>query len=370
MAETIRIAVIGAGHLGRFHARLIANNPDFQLVAVVDPVADARNALGDELLVRGVDSHHSLLGEIDAAVIATPTQQHHQIGMELLLKGKHLLIEKPLAGTVREADALVECATVGNCVLQVGHIERFNPALQEVYNQIDQPRLIEARRLSGYSFRSTDIGVVLDLMIHDVDIVLSIVRAKPIRIDAVGACVIGPQEDMASARIVFEDGCVANLSASRISDETLRQMQIWGSQCFITVDYSTATTKVMRSSDALLRGEYDVQRLSAVEKQQAKGQFFTDWLQVEHFNAESCNALDDELRDFVNAIQKGQSPRVGGIAGRDAVAVCEQIIERMVQHGWDGHADPPIGQGSLQIPATIPVPSFPVDTTTPRRRAG
>lgn len=370
MAEKIRIAVIGAGHLGRFHARLIANNPDFQLVAVVDPVADARNVLADELHVRGLDSHQSLLEEIDAAVIATPTHQHHKIGMELLLKRKHLLIEKPLAGNVREANALVECATVGNCVLQVGHIERFNPALQEVYNQIDRPRLIEARRLGGYSFRSTDIGVVLDLMIHDVDIVLSLVRAKPIRIDSVGACVIGPQEDMAIARIVFEDGCVANLTASRISDETLRQMQIWGSQCFVTVDYSTATTKVMRSSDALLRGEYDIQQLSAVEKQQAKDRFFSDWLQVEHFNAGSCNALDDELQDFAAAIQKGQLPRVGGVAGRDAVVVCEQIIERMVQHVWDGHANHPSDHGSLQIPATIPVPPFPADTTTPRRRAG
>ena len=177
MADKIRVAVIGAGHLGRFHARLLANNPDFELVAVVDPATDALKSLADEVQVRGLNSHQSLTNEIDAAVIATPTENHHSIGMELLLAGKHLLVEKPLAAKVTEANALVECAAAGNCILQVGHIERFNPALLAIEHEIDEPKFIEARRFGGYSFRSTDIGVVLDLMIHDVDIVLNLVGA-------------------------------------------------------------------------------------------------------------------------------------------------------------------------------------------------
>ena len=370
MTEKIRIAVVGAGHLGRFHARLLAANTDFQLIGVVDPDAEARNALAEELHVKGVDSHRVLLDEIDAAVIATPTEYHHQIGMELLLRGKHLLVEKPLAGNLSEADALTECAAAGNCILQVGHIERFNPALLAVQDKIEQPKFIEACRCSGYSFRSTDIGVVLDLMIHDVDIVLNLINAKPIRIDAVGTCVLGPQEDVANARIIFDDGCIANLSASRVSYEAVRQMQVWCPQAFLTIDYANATAKVARPSDALLRGDCDVRRLSLTEKQRAKERFFEEWISVEQFSPGSSNALEDELRDFSEAIQHERLPQVTGVAGRDAVAVCEQILESIAHHAWDAHPHSGIGPHGMQQPDTIPVPPVGITVPIPHRRAG
>ncbi len=370
MTETIRIAVIGSGHLGRFHARLIEANTDFQLVGVVDPDRDARNALAQELHVAGFDTYQPLLDNIDAAVIATPTEYHHRIGMELLLAGKHLLVEKPLAGNVSESDALVKCAAVGDRILQVGHIERFNPAFLAVRNKIEHPKFIEACRFSGYSFRSTDIGVVLDLMIHDVDIILSMVHARPIRVEAIGACVIGPQEDIANARIVFEDGCIANLSASRVSYDVVRKMQIWCPDSFIAVDYSDTTVRVAHPSEALLRGDCDVQKLSLAEKQQAKQRFFDDWISVENITAEACNALDNELRDFAEAIKTGSSPRVPGSAGRDAVAVCEQILASLARHAWDGQSHGDVGSQSTQEPDTIPVAPFGMIAPMPHRRAG
>lgn len=370
MTETIRIAVIGSGHLGRFHARLIKANADFQLVGVVDPDTEARNALAQELEVAGFDSYQPLLEKIDAAVIATPTEYHHRIGMELLLAGKHLLIEKPLAGNVSESDALVECAAIGNRILQVGHIERFNPAFLAIHNKIENPKFIETSRFSGYSFRSTDIGVVLDLMIHDVDIILSMVHARPIRVEAIGASVIGPQEDIANARIVFEDGCIANLSASRVSYDVVRKMQIWSPESFIAVDYSDTTARVARPSESLLRGDYDVQQLSLAQKQEAKQRFFDDWITVEKIEADPCNALDNELQDFAEAIKTASSPRVPGSAGRDAVAVCEQILVSLAHHAWDGHPHGAIGLQSMQEPDTIPVTPFGMIAPMPRRRAG
>ena len=372
MSEKIKIAVIGAGHLGRFHARLLSKHPAYDLLAIVDPSPSARQSVADEVGVKGCESFESLLelGSIDAAVVAAPTKYHYEIGEALLRRGKHLLIEKPLALNLSQADALVTIAATENRVLQVGHIERFNPALEKVYQHVERPYFIDARRHGGYSFRSTDIGVVLDLMIHDVDITLSLLKSKPIRIDAVGACVVGPHEDIATARLVFEGGCVANLSASRVSEKIERRMQAWGPQYFVDVDYAAGATRFTRSTDALKHGQVDPDRLSSEEKKKAQEHFFSDWLRTEQFVAESRNALDDELTDFAIAIHTGQPVQVDGSAGRDAVAVCEQILERMVQHVWDGAERGQDDPQLLPSPATIPVPPAHNATGTQRRRAG
>ncbi|MEK6249174.1 MAG: Gfo/Idh/MocA family oxidoreductase [Planctomycetales bacterium] len=351
--DKIRIAVVGSGHLGRYHARLAASNDSFQLVAVVDPMEKARQELADELDVQACSDHRQLIGQIDAAVVATPTLNHHQVGMELLLAGIDLLIEKPIAVSLGEANELVDCAAANNLVLQVGHVERFNPALAAVDHQITSPKYIETRRFSGYAFRSMDIGVVLDLMIHDLDIVLHLAGSEPVRIDAVGASVLGPHEDVANARIVFSNGCIANLNASRVSYETVRQMQVWCPQAFFSVDYATATSRIARPSRSALDGSR-IESLKSPQIQDAKDNFFQEWVPVEEIKAAATNAIADELEDFASAIRTRRQPRVPGKAGRDALAVCQQILDSIGNHAWDGHADGRIGPNPTRFRGTVP----------------
>jgi len=213
----LRLAVIGAGRLGGFHAQKAAANPDVELVAVVDPVPAARNRVAAECHTRALADYRGLVGAIDAAIVAAPTRLHHRIGMDLAGEGVHLLVEKPLCSRLAEAEELVERAEKQGVVLQVGHVERFNPAFAAAAPYLVEPKYIEAVRASGFTFRSTDVGVVLDLMIHDIDLVLSLVGSPVQRVEAMGVSVLGGHEDAANARIQFASGCVATLSASRVS---------------------------------------------------------------------------------------------------------------------------------------------------------
>ena len=206
----LRVAVIGAGHLGRIHARLAAGLEEIELVAVADPVEACRNSVAQEANTRAVADYRELIGEIDAAIIATPTTYHHAVGDGTVgLRYCRCLIEKPIALTAAEANELVTLARQKNVTLQVGHVERFNPALTAVAADVRDPKYIEATRTSGYTFRSTDIGVVMDIMIHDLDIVLSLAKSRSIDVQALGISVLGGHEDMATARLTFASGCVA-----------------------------------------------------------------------------------------------------------------------------------------------------------------
>jgi predicted dehydrogenase len=249
----LRVAVIGAGRLGGFHAQKLARMANVELVGVVDPLAANRDRLAAELHTTPFASHLPLLGHIDAAVIASPTLQHHQLAVDLLEAGTHLLIEKPICTTVAEADELVELARRQQLVLQVGHVERFNPALTAATPHAQNPKFIEAVRASGFTFRSMDVGVVLDLMIHDIDVVLSLVRSPLRSVDALGVSVLGGHEDVAHARLEFQSGCVANLSASRVSYEAARKMQIWSPRAFASIDFGGRTTTIVEPSETLLR---------------------------------------------------------------------------------------------------------------------
>jgi predicted dehydrogenase len=219
MSRKLRVGVVGAGHLGTIHARLVRTIDDVQLVGIADPDAAARERIAAEIETDVCADHRQLIGRIDAAILAAPTDHHYWIGMELAEAGIHLLVEKPLALTVAEADALVRATRSRNLILQVGHVERFNPAFTAAAARLQRPRFIDAVRASGYTGRSTDVGVVLDLMIHDIDLVLSLVPSEVVEVEAVGTAVLGPHEDLAHARLRFANGCLANLSASRVSYE-------------------------------------------------------------------------------------------------------------------------------------------------------
>ncbi len=362
----LRLAVIGAGRLGGFHAQKLARMTEVELVGVVDPVAANRDRLAAELHTASYSSHLALLGRIDAAVIASPTVLHHRLAVDLLEARTHLLIEKPICATVAEADELVELARREQVVLQVGHVERFNPALAAAAPHARNPKFIEAVRASGFTFRSMDVGVVLDLMIHDIDVVLSLVRSPVRSVDALGVSILGGHEDVAHARLEFESGCVANLSASRVSYEPARKMQIWSSKAYASVDFGARTTTLVRPSEALLRGEFQAHRLTPQQVEHYKTHLAEEHLPKTQQTFDAVDALGLELQDFVDSIHSARQPQVTGEAGRDALAVAEQILLSIAQHAWEPAVASP-------YPRIVPAPHFNVaaiERTKTERKAG
>jgi predicted dehydrogenase len=339
----IRIAVIGTGHLGKFHARLAKQSDQFELVGVVDPVELARRSLGEELGVASFADCSSVVGRIDAAVVATPTRFHHDVCADLLQQCVHVLVEKPITSTLAEAESLVALAARHERIFQVGHIERFNPAFAEIEPLVDSPKYIDARRLSGYTGRSTDIGVVLDLMVHDIDLVLALVKSPSTRVEAMGISMFGNHEDVATARVTFANGCVANLTASRVSFETAREMQIWSPILFAGLDFAQRTAKIVRPNEIVRHRRIDPAAMTPDQKQNLTERLFDDFLPLEELRADATNPLADEQADFAAAINTGNTPRVSGADGRDALALCESILSSIQQHAWDGHPGGRIG---------------------------
>ena len=346
----LRVAVIGAGRLGGFHAQKLARMANVELVGVVDPLAANRDRLAAELHTASLASHRPLLGRIDAAVIASPTVLHHRLAVDLLEARTHLLVEKPICVSVAEADDLVALARREQLVLQVGHVERFNPALAAATSHTRNPKFIEAVRASGFTFRSMDVGVVLDLMIHDIDIVLSLVRSPLRSVDALGVAILGGHEDVAHARLEFQSGCVANLSASRVSYEPARKMQIWSPGSYANIDFGARTATLVRPSETLLRGEFRADRLTPEQVEHYKTHLAEEHLPREQKTFEAVDALALELEDFVDSILSARQPRVSGEAGRDALAVAEQILASIANHAWDPASQP------TTVPAAVPYP--------------
>jgi predicted dehydrogenase len=366
----LRVAVIGAGHLGRIHARLAASLEEIELVAVADPIAECREAIAAEVRTRVVADYRELIGEIEAAIVATPTSTHHTIGIELLASGLPLLVEKPLAADEAAASELVNLARRQGVVLQVGHVERFNPALAWVASEVRDPKYIEATRTSSYSFRSTDIGAVLDIMIHDLDIALALANSNVTDVQALGISVLGGHEDLATARLTFASGCVAQLTASRVSPEQRRTMNIFTSRGSASIDFASHEATLIKPREDVLRRKFRLDRLSANERAHLKDHLFEELLVRTHHEAERANAIQEEQRDFVASIRTGKTPRVDGVAARDAIAVAEMILAKIEQHTWDGTSAG--RQGPFAMPA-LPIITAPArwqEESKPRRKAG
>ncbi len=341
--NTVRIAVIGTGHLGRIHARLAKSLQRAELIGIAEPVASARQAVAEEVGTQGFADYRELFGQIDAAILATPTATHHQIGMDLLNHGVHVLVEKPIAFDLGQADELIAAAHRQGVVLQVGHVERFNPALRRVLPHIHDPKYIEAKRLSSFPFRSTDIGVVHDLMIHDLDVILSLVRSPVTSVEALGVAVLGAHEDTANARIEFENGCVANVTASRVSYTSDRSTQIWCPDSFVSVDFAMRTTTVVEPREDILHRRFSLDGLTGEEKTHLKQHLFDELLKKETIEGAEGNALLDEQHDFVDSILSARAPCVPGEAGRDALALAQQILAQIDHHAWDGQSGGRVG---------------------------
>ncbi len=331
----IRIAIVGAGRLGTFHARQAAALDTFEVVAVCDPFQQPREKLAAEIGAEPVAYYRSLIGRIDAAVIATPTVSHFEVASRLLEAGVHTLVEKPVTPTCEQAGELVELAEAKGLTLQVGHVERFNPAFEAVRGEIAGPKYIQATRTSGYTFRSTDIGVVLDVMIHDIDLAISLAASPVVEVQAMGLSVLGGHEDMVDARLRFASGCVVSLTASRVSYQQQRTMQVFSDRAFASIDFQTRKATTVHPRPDVLARQFSVPRLDAGQVDLYRENLFDTLLVKSERELLAANAIAEELKDFARAIRTGDPPRVSGVAARDALAVAEQILDSVATHAWD-----------------------------------
>jgi len=311
---TIRAAVIGAGYLGRFHAQKYASESACTLVAVADTRVEAREALARELNTRGVADHRELLGQVDAVSIVTTTPAHHAIARDFLEAGAHVLVEKPITETPEQALDLIALAARRGRILQVGHLERFNPAVVAAEGRLEGARFIECQRLAPFKERGTDVNVVLDLMIHDIDIVQSIVGRPIDSIDAVGTPVFSGAVDIANARLRFAGGCVANVTASRVSLKTERKLRVFRDDAYLSIDLQQRIlTTITKRSTPLAAGELPVN--------------------IEEQSFEQGDALRAEIRSFLDCIATGRPPVVDGEAGLRALETAIRITEMLAPKG-------------------------------------
>lgn len=304
--DTLKCAVVGVGYLGKFHAQKYAALPDCELVAVVDSNPGNAQAIAEQHRTLALADYRELLGKVDAVSIVTPTTLHFQVARDFLESGVHVLVEKPITVTVEEADELVRIAKTKNLRLMVGHLERFNAALLGLDLTHDKPLFIESHRLAPFNPRANDVSVVLDLMIHDIDIILDIVDSEVERIDAKGVTVLTNDTDIANARITFKSGCVANVTASRASLKVERKMRMFMPSCYVSVDFQNRVLARYRKGD----------------KEMFPG---VPEIVGEESTFENGDALMEEIKHFLACIKQGKEPLVSGVAGRRALATAIEI---------------------------------------------
>jgi predicted dehydrogenase len=315
----LKAGVLGAGHLGKIHLKLLKQSEKYELVGFYDPIKENAQKVADEFGYKLFDSVQELINAVDVVDIVTPTLSHFDCAKEAIEKGKHLFIEKPITNTVAEAEALIELIHKYNVKGQVGHVERFNPAFTAVKESIHNPMFIETHRLAEFNPRGTDVPVVLDLMIHDIDVILSVVNSKVKSINSSGVSVISETPDIANARIEFENGCVANLTASRISLKNMRKSRFFQKDAYIAVDFFEKATEVVKMKDAPENpGDFDMilQNAEGIKKQ----------IYFENPKIEANNAILDELETFADAINNNTTPIVTLEQGTEALRVAHQII--------------------------------------------
>jgi predicted dehydrogenase len=347
------VAVVGVGHLGKEHARVLASLPDVELLGVVDPNAAQAEAVAQRCKTRAYGDHHDLVGRVRGAVIAAPTAYHHSVARDFLAAGVPLLVEKPLASNLAQAEELARLAREQGTLLQVGHIERFNPAFEELQSRPVRPRYIVAERCGGFTGRSTDVGVVLDVMIHDLDLVLALVQSRVARVEALGVAVLGGNEDLAQARVTFANGCVADLTASRVHPASVRRMSVWGAEGYAGVDFAGRKLTLMQPGEQLRRGRIDSRRLDPALLASLKAELFTRHVEVTEVDCSQRHgpdALTRELQEFVRCVRGGQAPRADAEAGRNALALASQVLDSIRSHAWEGRHDGPTGPHQLPAP--------------------
>ncbi len=335
----LRTAVIGVGALGRHHARILAGLPGVQLVGVVDSNQEQCSAVAADCGTIAHADGCSILDSVDAVSIAVPTSAHLAVATPFLRQGISVLVEKPLAPTADEGRQLLQLAQEHDCIVQVGHIERFNPAFTAALPGLGDARYIRAERVSPYTFRSTDIGVVLDLMIHDIDLVLSVVDSAVVSIEAFGAAAFGGHEDLAQARLRFENGCIADLTAGRVCPEASRKMQVWSKAGCTSIDFATRQVRRFGAGPELHKGLPQVPTSPDARAALMAG-VFGSLIQVDDLTVHEGDALTAELSDFVEAVRHRRQPKVTGAAGLAAIETADRILREINSQSWDtGNTD-------------------------------
>ncbi|GAB2776369.1 Gfo/Idh/MocA family protein [Salinimicrobium soli] len=316
----LKAGVLGAGHLGKIHLRLLKESEKYDLVGFYDVDQEAGKKVEDEFGYKYFNDLDALIAAVDVVDVVTPTLSHFEVGKKAIKAGKHLFIEKPITNTVEEAEELVELANRHGVKGQVGHVERFNPAFVAVASKIDNPMFIESHRLAEFNPRGTDVPVVLDLMIHDIDAILSVVKSEVKNISASGVSVISDTPDIANARIEFENGCVANLTASRISLKNMRKSRFFQRDAYISVDFLEKRCEVVKMKDAPKEpGDFDMilQNAEGIKKQ----------IYFDNPDVSPSNAILEELNSFAEAINNNTTPVVSLEQGTLALKVAKQIIK-------------------------------------------
>src|SRR5262245_13623331 len=305
--KKLRVGVVGVGHIGSNHARLYAEIPSAEFTAVYDVEPFRSRTIASKFGAASAKSLDAFSAMVDVASVATPTNSHYEVARALLARGKHVLIEKPITDNAAHATELAELAARSGLILQVGHVERFNPVLGALEKHLTRPRFIEAHRLAPYTERSTDIGVVLDLMIHDLEVILNFVHSPLWSIDAVGVPVLSQHEDIANARLHFEDGCVANVTASRISPERMRKIRIFQEDAYLSLDYQNQSGEIYRRvGKQITRDRVDIEREEPLKLQ---------------------------LASFIECASTGREPRVSGSQATAALKLAVEIAKRIAPSG-------------------------------------
>ena len=304
---SLKVGVIGVGYLGQHHARIYSEIKDAELVAVVDADRERADAFAEKYGCTAYSDFREILPQVDALSIVTPTLSHYFIALECLRAGKDILVEKPITGIVREADELILESEKGGCILQVGHLERYNPAVHNAFELIKEPRFIESERLSPFLGRGTDVDVTVDLMIHDADIILSLVSSPVKEIKAVGAKVVTDKIDFAKAWLEFDNGCIAVLTASRVSPEKQRTLKVFQKDSYFSIDYQHCEIKrYHRTAEGML----------------------SDSMKIDN-----KEPLREELEDFVRCVKERRRPKVSAVEGRDALKLVLDITETIRRKG-------------------------------------
>lgn len=332
----LRTAVIGAGKMGSLHSRIYSQMDKVELVAIVDGEINKANVLVEKYGGKAFSDPNDILDLVDAVTIAVPTEHHAAVAKPFLERGIAVLVEKPLASSLEDAKAMLALAQKNNAVLQVGYSERFNPVVQAMKRLNFTPRYMESQRVSPYTFRSTDVGVVLDMMIHDIDIMLSLVQSEVVEVQAVGVHVLGKHEDVANVRVVFASGCVANLTASRMAMTTDRKFRVFSEKAYLSLD-------CLNKQGIMINTDANVDTMQWVREQQAKhGEVelqkmdWTELLKVEMLDMDDAEPLRLEQDDFVKSVLEKTRPQVSGEDAIAAMELAQRIVEAIEAHRWEG----------------------------------
>ncbi len=345
----LKTVVVGAGRMGRLHTRIYTEMDQVELIGVIDQQPEKAKQLGLEYGVRYATDPAEFVDEIDAVTIAVPTEHHAAVAEPFLSRGIPVLVEKPLADSLEVARRMFELAREKDTILQVGYSERFNPVIQAMKRLNVVPRFVDAQRISPYTFRSTDVGVVLDIMIHDIDIILSMVNSPIKQVQAVGVNVLGHHEDIANVRLEFENGCVANLTASRLALKTFRRIRVFSEEAYLSLDY-------LNKTGTMIRKTANIDMVKLIRQQQAAGSdqlnlLNLDWtklIKVETLDIDDREPLRLEQEAFVQAINDGTRPEVSAEDAVAAMELAEKIVEQIGKHQWEGRDSSEIAAAQWQ----------------------